>query len=99
MKLTKREFNRIVKEELRNVLQEGVIGDDEGYYEMLQRELSDASGGIRARYNDDEELKAALGAVFARMEELERERERKLDVEDVEDTDRWAALERGVAPE
>ena len=98
MKITQTYLKKIIKEEVIR-LKEGVIGDDEGYYEMLQRELGDVGGAIRARYDDDEKLRAALGGVFARMEELERERDRALDAEDAEDTDRWAALERGVAPE
>ena len=70
MKITQTYLKKIIKEEVIR-LSEGVIGDDEGYYEMLQKELRDVSGGIRARYDDDEELRAALGAVFAKMEELE----------------------------
>ena len=73
MKITKEMIKKIIKEEATR-LKEGVIGDDEGYYEMLQRELGDVGGAIRARYDDDEELRAALGAVFARMAELEEMR-------------------------
>ena len=90
MKIAKHKLIEIIKEEVIR-LKEGFIGDDEGHYESLQGALNDVAGSIRARYDDDKELRAALGAVFARMEELERDRDRALDAEDERLSDEWDA--------
>ena len=74
MKITKAYLKKIIKKEVIR-LKEGVMGDDEGQYESLQRALNDVGNSIRARYDDDKELRAALGAVFAKMAELEEMRQ------------------------